>query len=83
MKAILKYIHGVLADNGGTPSTKRIITFLFAILIAIGYIGSLFYGLTVDEKLIDAVMMIVISGFGFTGIEKFAPKAAEPTDSYA
>jgi hypothetical protein len=76
MKGFTQYIQAVLNDQHGVPSTKRIITTLFAILIAIGYLGSLFYGLTVDQKLIDAVMLIVISGFGFTGVEKFAPRKA-------
>ena len=66
----------MLADGKGNASTKRVVTFFFAMLIAVGYIGSLGWGLTVDEKLIDAVMMIVISGFGFTGVEKFAPKSS-------
>lgn len=83
MRKLVDYIKGMLGDNAGVPSTKRIITVLFALLIAAGYIGSLGWGLTVDEKLIDAVMMVVISGFGFTGVEKFAPKAAPQEDPYA
>ena len=75
MKSAIKYIKEMLADGKGNASTKRVITVLFALLIAAGYIGSLGWGLTVDEKLIDAVMMVVISGFGFTGVEKFAPKS--------
>ena len=77
MKDFINYLKGMLADHGGEPSTKRIITVLFALLIAVGYCGSLFYGLTVDPKLVDSVMYVVIAGFGFTGVEKFAPKKSE------
>jgi hypothetical protein len=74
MKNLIDYIKGVLADNVGDPSTKRIITFIFAILIAVEFIANLFYGYHVDKELLDSVMYIVIAGFGFTGMEKFAPK---------
>lgn len=73
MKSVIDYIKGVLADGKGSPSSKRVITFLFAILMAVAFISNLYYGYHVDDKLLDSVMYIVIAGFGFTGIEKFAP----------
>lgn len=73
MKSVIDYIKGVLADGKGSPSSKRVITFLFALLMAVAFIANLFYGYHVDKELLDSVMYIVIAGFGFTGIEKFAP----------
>jgi hypothetical protein len=78
MKKVLGYIKDVLADSAGSPSSKRVVSVVFALLIAVGYIANLFFGYTVDDNLLDAVMMVVIAGFGFTGVEKFAPKAREP-----
>lgn len=73
MKSVIDYIKGILADGKGSPSTKRVVTFLFAVLIGIAFIANLFYGYHVDKELLDSVMYVVIAGFGFTGIEKFAP----------
>jgi hypothetical protein len=73
MGKLVDYAKGILADGKGSPSSKRVITFLFALLMAVAFIANLFYGYNIDAKLLDSVMYIVIAGFGFTGIEKFAP----------
>ncbi len=78
MGKIIDYIKGVLAASDGTPSTKRVISTIFAILIGIAFVANLGWGLTVADNLLDAVMMIVIAGLGFTGVEKFAPRKQEP-----
>lgn len=78
MKKIINYIKDILADHKGMPSSKRVVSVGFALLIAIGYVANLFFGYQVADNLLDAVMMIVIAGFGFTGVEKFAPKTSEP-----
>lgn len=80
MKKVLDYIKDVLADSAGSPSTKRVISVLFALLIAAAFVANLGWQLTVADNLLDAAMMIVIAGLGFTGVEKFAPKAPEPTE---
>lgn len=77
MKAIIDYIKGMLADGAGNPSSKRIIATLFAVLIAVAFIANLFYGLKIDDNLLDAAMLIAVAGLGITGIEKFAPKKSE------
>lgn len=77
MKGVIDYMKGMLGDHAGTPSTKRVITVLFALLIVVAFIANLFWGYQVDEKLVDSVMYVVIAGFGFTGVEKFAPKSPE------
>ena len=73
MGKLVDYAKGILADGKGFPSSKRVITFLFSLLMAVAFIANLFYGYNIDAKLLDSVMYIVIAGFGFTGIEKFAP----------
>lgn len=77
MGSIIEYLKGMLADGSGTPSSKRIISVVFAVLIGIGYCANLFYGLKVDDNLLDAVMMVVIAGLGITGVEKFAPRKSD------
>ena len=74
MKNVIDYLKGILADSSGTPSSKRIIAIIFAILIGAAFVANLGWGLAVDDNLLDAVMIIVIAGLGITGIEKFAPR---------
>lgn len=79
MKNIISYLKGILADGKGSPSSKRVITFLFAILMGVAFISNLYFGYSVDDKMLDSVMYIVIAGFGFSGIEKFAPNGIAGT----
>lgn len=84
MKAVLGYIKGILADDSGVPSSKRIISIVFAILIGIAFVANLFWGYAIADNILDAVMLVVIAGLGITGIEKFAPKAKKKEeDPYA
>lgn len=78
MRSIVEYLKGILADSSGMPSSKRLIAILFSVLIGISYCANLFYGLKVDDNLLDAVMIVVVAGLGITGIEKFAPKKTDP-----
>ena len=84
MKAVLDYIKGILADGNGSPSSKRIISIEFAILIGVAFVANLFWGYQVADNILDAVMLVVIAGLGITGIEKFAPKVKKKEeDPYA
>ena len=53
-------------------SSKRVITFLAFLLCAAAFIAMIL-GHTIDSKLFDSMMFIVIAGLGFTASEKFAP----------
>ena len=83
MKAVLDYIKGILADSKGTPSSKRIISIAFAILIGVAFVANLFWGYQITDNILDAVMLITVAGLGITGIEKFAPKAKKHEDPEA
>ena len=81
MKNILGYLKGIMSDNNGSPSSKRLVTILATILVAVGYVANLFWDYTVEQFMFESMMFIVIAGLGITGAEKFAPKP--PTDSIA
>ena len=81
MKHILNYMHRVMADPNGNPSSKRLVTLICTILMAIGFIANLFWEFKMDEFIFNSVMYIIIGGMGITGVEKFAPKS--PTDNIA
>lgn len=66
-------IKSMLADSdNGSISSKRVITLVCTLLMAVGFIANMFYGFKVDEHIFDSIMMVVIAGVGVTGIEKFA-----------
>lgn len=77
MQKVIDYIKGILGDTDGLPSSKRIVSVVFSLLVMIAFVGNMVWGWSVDDNLLDAVMMIVIAGLGITGIEKFAPKLKE------
>ena len=77
MQKAIDYINGILGDTDGLPSSKRIVSVVFSLLVFVAFVGNMIWGWTVDDNLLDAVMMIVIAGLGITGIEKFAPKLKE------
>ena len=74
MQKLVDYIKGILGDTDGLPSSKRIISVTFSLLVMIAFVANLGWDLSVDDNLLDAVMMIIIAGLGITGIEKFAGK---------
>ena len=61
-------------ENEANPSSKRVITFLAFILVAIGFIAELFFEKRVSPQTFDAMMYIVLGGLGFTASEKFTKK---------
>jgi hypothetical protein len=77
MQNVINYIKGILGVTDGLPSSKRIVSVLFSVLIGIAFVGNLGWDLTIDDNVLDAVMFVVIAGLGLTGIEKFANKSAD------
>jgi hypothetical protein len=75
---ILANIKSMLSDgHNGSVSSKRVVTILAFVLCSTGFIANLFWGFKIDQFIYDSMMYIVIGGLGFTGLEKFAPKAAQ------
>lgn len=62
-------------DDATAISSKRVVTFLAFLLCAVGFLADLFFEFTITAAIFDSMMYIVIAGLGFTGLEKFAPKA--------
>lgn len=72
---IVNSIKSMLADSiDGSVSSKRVVTFLAFVLCAVGFVANMFWGFKIDKFIYDSMMYIVISGLGFTGLERFAPK---------
>jgi len=71
MNFILKMLSGEGENN---PSSKRIITFLAFLLLAVGFIAEMFFEKKVNPTTYEYMMYIVIGGLGFTASEKFVKK---------
>jgi hypothetical protein len=71
----MNFMIKMLSGEGETnPSSKRIITLLAFLLIAIGFLAELFFEKKVSPQTFDAMMYIVLGGLGFTASEKFSKK---------
>lgn len=70
----MNWLREMLSDNTDVISSKRVITLLAFLLCGMAFITDLFWGLTVDSRLYDAMMYIVVAGLGFTASEKFSKK---------
>lgn len=60
-------------DDGGF-SSKRLVTFICALLIVIGFCANMFFGFRIDEFIFNSIRDIAVAGLGFTGLEKLMPK---------
>jgi uncharacterized membrane protein len=72
--SLRQFFKSMLSDSldPNIVSSKRVMTLVAMILCVIGFIGNMFFGYKIDQYIYDSMMFIVISGFGFTGLEKFA-----------
>lgn len=66
-----KFILNMLS-NGSSVSSKRVITLLAFILLALAFILDMFLDIKVSDKLVDVMEMLVVAGFGSTVLEKFS-----------
>lgn len=72
---MINFIVRMLSGEGeSNPSSKRVITLLAFILLAIGFIAEVFYEKKLNPQTFDAIMYIVLGGLGFTASEKFTSK---------
>jgi hypothetical protein len=72
---MINFIVKMLSGEGeNNPSSKRVITLLAFILLAIGFIAEVFYEKKLNPQTFDAIMYIVLGGLGFTASEKFTSK---------
>ena len=81
MKTFFRHVKGLLKDShNNTVSSKRVVVFLSVLMLIAGFVGNMFYGLQVAEHIYNAIMYVVVTGLGMTGLEKFAKPPSGPTD---
>ena len=71
----MNFLSKMLSGEGEqNPSSKRTITFLAFLLLAMGFIAEMFFEKNVNPTTYEYMMYIVIGGLGFTASEKFVSK---------
>ena len=81
MKTFFRHVKGLLKDShNNTLSSKRVVVLFSVLMMITGFVGNMFYGLQVAEHIYNAIMYVVVTGLGMTGLEKFAKLPAGPTD---
>jgi hypothetical protein len=74
----MNFINKMLSGEGeSNPSSKRTITFLAFVLVALGFVAELFFERKVSPQTFEAMMYIVLGGLGFTASEKFSPRKSK------
>ena len=74
---ILGQLKGMLAGSDGKLSNKRVITSLSTVMLIVAFVSNVFMNKHVDDNILNAIMFVIISGMGITGMEKFAPKITD------
>ena len=70
----MNFILSMLSDGiNATVSSKRVVTLLAFLMCAGGFVAMV-CGYTIDSKIFDSMMYIVVAGLGFTASEKFTKK---------
>ena len=53
-------------------SSKRVVSILSFVLIAIAFVSNLFWNIKIDEHIYDGMLWVTIGGLGFVATEKFS-----------
>lgn len=69
------------AEGERYPSSKRFITLIAFVLMAMGFVAEMFFGRSINQQTYEIMMYIVLGGLGFTASEKFGTKAGNTEES--
>ena len=75
MSKVKDFFHRLLSDVDGQTSSKRFITLIAFVLLAIAFISNIFFTIPLEEFIFDGMMYLVAAGLGFTTLEKFSKKS--------
>jgi hypothetical protein len=65
-------------EGESNPSSKRVITLLAFLLMAVGFVAEIFFERKINPTSYESMMYIVLGGLGFTASEKFSRKEKTP-----
>ena len=75
----MNFLVRMLSGEGeSNPSSKRVITLLAFLLMAVGFVAEIFFERKINPTSYEFMMYIVLGGLGFTASEKFSRKEKNP-----
>ena len=75
----MNFLVRMLSGEGeSNPSSKRVITLLAFLLMAVGFVAEIFFERKINPTSYESMMYIVLGGLGFTASEKFSRKEKTP-----
>ena len=74
MSKLNSFVKKLLSDVDGQTSSKRFITLIAFVLLAIAFLCNIFLEIKLQEFVFDGMMYLVAAGLGFTTLEKFSKK---------
>ena len=82
MKGFFTNLKSIFIDSqNNTISSKRIVVLLCVIMMVVGFVANVGYGIEVSEHIYTSIMYVVLVGVGLTGIEKFAHQSVSTNES--
>ena len=74
-------MHKMLTDQDGKESSKRIVTFISFIMLAIAFFANLFGNYEVDDFMFEGIQWIVVAGLFAGAVEKFGRRSSGSSDN--
>lgn len=71
---LANFLYEAMEDPDGGASSKRLITFLAFLLLATAFLANLFWGLSVEAGIFDAMVWVALTGLGVNVAEKMGTK---------
>jgi hypothetical protein len=65
-------------SSDGKISSKRMVTLLAFLMMAIGFLANLFWNFDISENIYTSMEYIVLGGLGFTASEQFSTRKTTP-----
>lgn len=80
MKKIKEWIHGLLRDEKGTPSSKRFIGIVAGLSLCVALFINLFTEHPVDSTLVQSVAFLAFGCLGLSSVDKFSKAKTQKKD---
>ena len=75
----MNFLVRMLSGEGeSNPSSKRVITLLAFLLMAVGFVAEIFFERNINHNSYESMLYFVLGGLGFTASEKFSRKEKTP-----
>jgi hypothetical protein len=74
MKKIRKWLNGLLRDEKGTPSSKRLVGIVTSFSLCIALFINLHTETPVDGNLVNAVALLAFGCLGLSSVDKYTKK---------